>query len=143
MYLDVGLWQRASRSNRPSCCVSTQERGTRTSAGAGRDTCDVAATLRGGELGPKRDFTESTDRGSPATVISEVRVCSPCLRRLHSLDTMSSTFTRLDHMLWLVVLANGRLVDRPWCLRPSNGLYSSSHAVFLFSNHVVLTCRVL
>lgn len=87
MYLDVGLCQRASRSNRPSCCVSTQERGTRTSAGAGRDTCDVAATLRGGELGPKRDFTESTDRGSPATVISEVRVCSPCLRRLHSLDT--------------------------------------------------------
>lgn len=54
--------------------MSTQERGARTVAGAGRDACDVAAILRGGELEPKRDFTESNDRGSPGSVISEVRV---------------------------------------------------------------------
>lgn len=61
-------------SNRSSCFVSTQERGARTVPGhAGRNACDVAAVLRGGELGPKRDFPESNARGSPATVMAEVR----------------------------------------------------------------------
>lgn len=50
-----------------------QESGARSVAGhAGRDTYGVVAILRGGELGPERDFPESKDRGLPATaVISE------------------------------------------------------------------------
>lgn len=57
---------------RPSCV--RQESGARSVAGhAGRDTYGVVAILRGGELGPERDFPESKDRGLPATaVISEV-----------------------------------------------------------------------
>lgn len=53
--------------------MSTQECGARIVAGcAGRDACDVAMILRGGEQEPKRDSPESNDGGFSATASAEV-----------------------------------------------------------------------
>lgn len=104
--------------------MSTQERGARTVPGrAGRDACDVAAILRGGELGPKRDVPDSDDRGSPATLISEVSVKIWGRDRRGNYKTKlarpqdyNTTCWCLDSVVVVVVIvawATGRRVDRP------------------------------